>query len=83
MSNGFLVISNTTLRAPYKYVMFTIIPGLFWRLMSQHQTTMEDNCYFLMMATCTYLQVMEEWQGTHLENMGIPRTSKEDTNVLT
>lgn len=65
------------------HVMSTIIPGLFWRLMSQHQTTMEGNYCLHMMATCTFSQVTVEWQETHLENMGIPRTSKKATKVLT
>lgn len=68
-----------------KFCIFHVhyVLGLFWRLMSQHQTTMEGNCYLQMMATCTFLQVMVEWQETHSENMGIPRTSKKVTKIIT
>ena len=64
-----------TLSISCLFVTSTSLPGLFWRLTSQHQTTTEGNFYLQMMATCTFSQEMVEWQETHLGNLGMPRTS--------
>ncbi len=92
-SNGFLVFQNIS-SSPCReinftpghflvlLVMFTFRPGLFWRLMNQHQTTMEGSFYLETMGTCTFSQETVEWQEIPLGNMEMLRTSKMSTEFF-